>query len=94
MLEVIRCERRGHFRSFFSLSGMAGYWKEEARFLKTYAGPALNALCANGPTAYFLAFRDGKPVFRAFTGIDFMYQQKTGEKNARRRGNVGRLGEI
>jgi len=78
MLEIMVCMRPADYRTFFALSGQAGYDQWECGYLKTYAHPALNPLCANGKTAFLMAKRDGKCVFRALTGRDEIYIGKTG----------------
>lgn len=78
MIEVVKVKTRADMRAFFKAAKHAGYVPCEERYLKRYAVPPLSLLSANGPQVYFVAKRDGRPVFRAITGIDFRYTRATG----------------
>lgn len=80
MLTVIEAATRAQMRAFFKAGKNAGYLKEEEKYLKLYALTPLNPLFSNGPRAFLCAYRDGKPVFRALTGVDFRYVNLTGNR--------------
>ena len=80
MVNVIEVRTRAQMRAFFKAAASKGYKKEEIRYLKTYCVPPMNPLFHNGPQAYLYCERDGKPVFRALTGMDRMFAEKTGRK--------------
>lgn len=80
MLEIIECKTRADMRAFFRAAKEAGYTREEEKYLKEYAVPPLSLLSKNGPQAYFVAKREGKPVFRALTGVDLVFNREKGEK--------------
>ena len=79
MLEMIECKTRADMRAFFRAAKNAGYTRKEERFLKKYVAAPLSLLSKNGPQAYLIAKRDGKPVFRAITGVDHVYNRKAGK---------------
>lgn len=78
MIEVKVLRTRAELRAFFEID--KGYLREEAKYLGINARPEINPLCANGECAYILCRRDGKSVFRAFTGIDEIYCARTGQR--------------
>ncbi len=80
MLEIIECKTRADMRAFFRAAKKAGYTGEEEKYLKKYAVPPLSLLSKNGPQAYFVAKRNGTSVFRALTGVDFVFNREKGEK--------------
>lgn len=80
MVKVIVAKTRADMRAFFQAADNAGYKREEIKYLKRYAATPLNLLSANGPQAYLVAKRDGKPVFRVLTGVDYRFVQTKNEK--------------
>lgn len=80
MLEVMEAKTRAEMRAFFKAGRQCGYMPGEVKYLKRYAVPPLSLLSQNGPQAYLVAKRDGKPVFRALTGVDMRYNEIRGEK--------------
>jgi len=80
MLEIMEAKTRAEMRAFFKATRHNGYLPVEVRYLKRYAAPPLSLLSQNGPQAYLIAKRDGKSVYRALTGVDVNYNEKTGTK--------------
>ncbi len=80
MLEIMEVKTRADKRAFFKAAKHAGYFPKEERYLKRFAVPPLSLLSGNGPQAYLVAKRDGKPVFRALTGVDVRYNQNAQTK--------------
>ncbi len=80
MLEVMEARTRAEMRAFFKAGRHCGYMPKEVRYFKRFAVPPLSLLSQNGPQAYLVAKRDGKPVFRALTGVDVSYNEIKGKK--------------
>lgn len=80
MLEIMEVKTRADMRAFFKAAKHTGYFPEEEKYIKRYAVAPLSLLSGNGPQAYFVARRNGKPVFRAITGVDLRFNQKQGTK--------------
>ncbi|MBR3928438.1 MAG: hypothetical protein IKJ65_05470 [Clostridia bacterium] len=76
MLEIVEAEARTDMCAFFKAAKDVGYLKKEEKYLRRYAVPPLSLLSQNGPQFFLIAKRDGKPVFRALTGVDWRYIQK------------------
>ena len=73
-------EIRPDERAFFRFSRECGYFLGEQKYLNVCARAVMNPLAANGPVEFLVAERDGKTVFRAMTGFDRRYQERTGNK--------------
>lgn len=80
MLEIIECKTRADMRAFFRAAKLSGYTRKEKSYLKRYAVFPLSLLSQNGPQAYLVAKREGKPVFRAITGVDERFNRIDGGK--------------